>query len=135
MKKAKESQLTIRPLRSPYQVNSDDSWKQQIIRYLDDPERSVCIGHRTYYKIMGLTEFRMVGRRYTMLAHVDQHVAARINDVLIDENEQTFTCYGIAMINHESDQRPECLEVVDLLLDGDPEEMGKYLSVLHAFNA
>lgn len=132
MKKTKKSQLNFRPLKSPYQVNSDDTWKQQIVRYLADPERSVCIGQRTYYKIMGLTEFRMEGRPYTMLAHVDQHIDAHINDVLIDENEHIFICHGIAMINYGSEQRPECLEVGDLLLDGDPAKIGEYLAVYHA---
>lgn len=81
-----------------------------------------------YYKIMELSEFRIEGRNYSMLAHIDSSFNIRIGDILIDENEHTFRFAGCAMIHYNHDQYPECLKVSDMLLEGDPETIGEYLA-------
>ena len=128
MKKKKSGRLTIRTLRDPYQSENNDAFKDRIRRYLDDPEHIISIDHRTYYKIMELTEFRIEDRNYSMLAHIDSSFNIRIGDILIDENEHTFRFAGCAMIHYNHDQYPECLKVSDMLLEGDPETIGEYLA-------
>jgi len=129
MKKKKHSKLTIRTLRSPYQTKKNDTFKDRIQKYIDDPEHIVSIDHRIFYKIMELTELRIEGRSFSMLAHVDRKLNLRIGDILIDENLQTFTFAGYAMMNYVHDQYPECLQVNDLLLEGDPLTIGEYLAL------
>ena len=135
MTKKKRSQIMIRTIRSPYRSETAEPVDRAMKRYFDDPERIVRIDARQYYKIMELDEWRRDDGSKCMIALIDSSIGTRNGDTLIDENGSIFSCLGHTMLSWHHELYPECMNIADLLLEGDPEAIGAYIAVVGSISA
>lgn len=70
-----------------------------------------------------------IDRKPISVAVLDNDMQLRMNDILIDENGNTFTVKGFEMFRFVTNEFPDWyLKISFVMLEGDFNNMGDYLS-------
>ncbi len=126
--KNKKNNLIIKPIHNPYQCKENNSIGIIYSKYINDKNRLMIKDNRTFYKVLQSFLFQI--KTTDILALVDKKMNLHINDILIDENNNTYKVKAFEMINFNCTDFPEWYtKITPVLLSGNPNTMGEFLAL------
>ena len=115
-------------LKNPYTTNNE-TIAQIYQHYVNDPDSIMHKNGAAYYKVIQLFQLSLVGNKTISIAVLDNKMQLRLNDELVDENENCFQIVGFEMFRLSTDEFPDWyLKISFVSIEGDINALGSYLA-------
>lgn len=127
MAKRKSSpKLSFQLLYDPYSTGTDDNTVQLFHCYMNDKNAVIEINEKTYYRALQILILNTNKKK--LIAILDNKLNLKINDSVIDDNNNIFIVKGFAMIRFTCDIPEWYTKASFVELSGEYESIGHYFT-------
>lgn len=125
-KRKSSSKLSFQLLYDPYSTGTDDNTVQIFHCYMNDKNAVIEINEKTYYRALQI--FILNTNKKMLIAFLDNKLNLKINDSVIDDNNNIFIVKSFAMIRFTCDIPEWYTKASFVELSGEYESIGHYFT-------
>ena len=125
-KRKSSSKLSFQLLYDPYSTGTDDNTVQLFHCYMNDKNAVIEINEKTYYRALQI--FILNTKKKMLIAFLDNKLNLKINDSVIDDNNNIFIVKSFAMIRFTCDIPDWYTKASFVELSGEYESIGHYFT-------
>ena len=127
-KKKSATKSSFKMLYNPYSKGSDNATVRLFDSYMNDKTAIIEVDDKTYYRALQI--FILNAGKERIIAFLDNRLNLKINDMVIDDNNNVFTVKSFAMIRFSCDIPDWYTKATFVELLGDYKNIGHYFTKL-----